>query len=262
MFAAIASLTLVGCGGGDGGGGTNSGATGGSYTGTAPTLNLSQGLINYISSTSNGSGVVRGTYAIGQNKGDITGNATINVSYAYPTSVALKDISNPYWYTINYTNLHKTSIFIQADYMIDGQRQNDQSIQSIYTTNAGRTPLAQIDEKDIEQSIVTAANPLPTSATRGTGGVWYNATIYSRLGYTCGTENASYSVDAESASSLIVKLTYAKNTQNRTLGECETASTTASHFYRQTATSFNLLYIETTRSTPDGSTATRITFAQ
>ena len=228
----ISSLFLISCGGGGGGGSSSTTPA----TVTPPTLNLNSawnafGLTN---STTNFtiSGVLNGL--------TLGGSGTLLISNTSPVSVQVFDQSNPFFNKNTVTNLIKVSNVESGTLIASGTSTAISSATDYYVNNVG-TYIAINNVDDSEQTLITSFTSLPTSVTAGSGGNFYTGTVYSRLGYTCGTETASFTVASDTNTSLLVTVTTSKNTTRQASGQCTTEKITSQTVYRLTAEKLSLV---------------------
>jgi hypothetical protein len=223
LLLVTASVALLAaCGGGGGGGDAQI---------TPPTLDLRTAWATYFQSNRSNNFTVSGSV----NNINVTGNGTMIVGYATPASILAIDPSSPFpGPSVNISNLSKTTLSSNGTIAANGNQSLISSTVEYYVDANGAFKVIK-DVDDDEQTIVTAFTNFPAQTTSGSAGILYTGTVYSRLGYTCGTETASYSVAAESNTALIVTVTFSKNTTNRTIGQCETVTSTSQNKYRLTA---------------------------
>ena len=228
---AISALALItACGGGGGGGG----ATDSGYTGPSPTFNLQAAWNTYFQTNSTKNYAITGNV----NGTNVGGNGITIIDFTQPVSVLIIDPASPFpGPSINLTNVGKVTIANNATIVANGSQSIISSSTEIYAESNGTFKMIK-DMDENEQTIVTAFTGLPTQATSGGGGVFYSGTVFSSLGYTCGTEIATYSIAAESSSALIVTITTSQNTTNKAINNCTTQTFTSQSKYRLTASSF------------------------
>lgn len=241
VFAATTVSFLAACGGG-GGGGTAEQVT-------PPTLDLRTAWASYFQRNSSDdysiSGAVNGT--------SVGGTGTMIVSYVSPVNVLAIDPASPFpGPSINLTGVGKTTITTNATLIVNSNQSLISSSQEYYVDANGVFKMIK-DVDDNEQTIVTSFTNFPSQVTSGSGGVLYTGTVYSRLGYTCGTETGTYSVSTESSSALIVTVTFTQNTTNQTAGQCSTQTSTSQNRYRLTATGLTPITSTGSHSTATGS---------
>lgn len=236
-------LLTTACGGG-GGGGNGSADVG--YTGPSPTLNLQAAWNTYYQTNSTKNYAITGNI----NGTNVGGNGITVINFTQPVSVLTIDPASPFpGPSINLTNVGKVTIASNATVLVNGSQSVVSSSQEIYAESNGTFKMLR-NVDDNEQTIVTSFTSLPSQATSGDGGVFYSGTIFSRLGYTCGTESATYSIAAESSSALIVTTTFSLKTTNQQVGQCTTQTSTTQHKYRLTASGLALVSQTGSTSTP------------
>jgi hypothetical protein len=217
------TATLVACGGG---------GDSASEPITAPTLNLKSAWSSYLKSNSSKNYTVSGTL----DATSVGGSGLLIISFQSPVSVLAINPFSPFpGPTQNLSNVEKTTITNNSTLIINGT-QNISSSSVEYYLDASGTIKMMKDLDDNEQTIVTSFSSLPSQVTSGSGGVLYTGTVFSPLGYTCGTETGTYSVSTESNTALIVTLTITQNTTNKQVGQCTTQTLTTQEKYRLTAT--------------------------
>lgn len=224
VLAAISFALLAACGGGSGGGGSGTPVV-------PPTLNLKTAWEAYYRQNATSNYVISGILS----NTDLGGSGTYINAYTASTSVPVYDPNNPYLGKgVILSNMSKSSEVFNFTLVANGSSFiNSSTVDSYYDSNGVLKVINDLDAD--EQSYVTSFTDFPTSVTSGSGGNVYTATVYSRLGYTCGTENKTYSVTAESNTALIVTFTKSQNTTNKALGECTTQTQIYSDVYRLTA---------------------------
>lgn len=224
VLATVAVALLTACGGGGGGGG-------GDAQIIPPTLDLRAAWATYFQSNGSNNFTVSGSI----NDVNVTGNGTMIVTYSMPASILSIDPSSPFpGPSVTISNLSKTTLSSNATIVANGNQALISSTEEYYVDIDGAIKVIKNVDDD-EQTIVTAFTNFPAQATSGSVGILYTGTVYSRLGYTCGTDTASYSVAAESNTTLIVTVTFSKNTKNQHSTQCETETSTTQNKYRLTA---------------------------
>lgn len=223
-LAATSLALLAACGGGGGGGSAVEQIT-------PPTLALRSAWAAYFQNNSSSNFAISGTV----NGTTVGGSGVSIIAYTSPASILAINPSSPFpGPSVNLTNLSKTSTTSNATLIVDNNQSVVSSTQEFYVDANGIFKVIKNND-DNEQTIVTSFTNFPVQATTGTAGVLYSGTVFSRLGYTCGTETATYSVAAESNTALIVTLTISQNTTNQAVGQCETQISTSQNKYRLTA---------------------------
>jgi hypothetical protein len=221
LFATASVALLTACGGG--GGGTAEQIT-------PPTLDLRNAWANYFQQNSSRNYTISGTI----NGTNVSGNGTSIIAYTSPVSVLAIDISSPFpGPSLTISNLSKTSLVSNSTLIVNSQSTLSSSTSEYYFESTGEIKMIK-NVNDDEQTIVTSFTNFPVQVTAGTAGILYAGTIFSRLGYTCGTENQVYSVAGETNTALIVTITSTQNTKNSTVGQCTTRTTTSQNKYRLT----------------------------
>jgi hypothetical protein len=226
-------LALTACGGGGG----SSGTAPTPDPVTPPTLNLRTAWANFgLTTATYGytlSGVANGL--------TLGGSGTDLITNASPTSILVFNPTNPFLGpSVNKTNLTKVTNAGSGTLIESGTSTALSYTEELYIDSTGN----YIVIKDVdanEQLLITSFTPLPTSVTAGSGGTLYNGTIYSRLGYTCGTASSSFTVASESNTSLLVTFTNSQNTERQALGECTTQRITQQVVYRLTASGIRIV---------------------
>lgn len=247
IFATISVTLLTACGGG--------GASGTAELITPPTLNLRSAWESYFQQNTSSSFSISGTV----NGFNVGGSGAQVVAFASPVSILAIDASSPFpGPSVNLSNVSRTSITTNGTLVLNGtQNVVTASTQEYYVDSSGVLRMIK-DVDDNEQTIITSFVNFPNQATAGTSGVLYSGTVFSRLGYTCGTETATYSVAGETNTSLILTVTYSQNTTNRALGECTTQTSTSQTKYR--LSSSGLRPVESVGSTSTASGSLKFTF--
>lgn len=221
-LTSFAIVLLSACGGG--GGGTAEQIT-------PPTLDLRTAWANYFQQNSSSNYTISGSL----NGTNVGGNGTMIVAYTSPVSVLTINPSSPFpGPSVNVSDLSKTSLVSNSTLIVNNQSVLSASTSEYYFNSSGVFVMIK-DVDDDEQTIITSFTNFPAQVTAGTAGTLYSGTVFSRLGYTCGTENAAYSVAGETNAALIVTITFTQNTTNRAFGECTTRTTTSQNKYRLTA---------------------------
>jgi hypothetical protein len=197
---------------------------------TPPTLNLNSawyalGLTN-SSSNFTFSGVLDGLA--------LSGSGTSLLSNVSPVSVQVFDPQNPFFNKNTITNLTKVTRVASGTLIVNGSSNLISSTEDVYVNSSG-VYIAINDVDDSEQTLITSFTPLPSSVTAGTSGTFYTGTVYSRLGYTCGTATSSFAVASETNTSLLVTFTDLVNTTQQAVGQCSTNRITTQTIYRLTA---------------------------
>jgi hypothetical protein len=214
-----------------------------------PTLDLRTAWANYFQQNSSSNYTISGSV----NGANVGGNGTMIVAYTSPVSVLAIDPSSPFpGPSINLSNISKTSLVSNATLIVNNQSTLSASTSEYYFDSNGVLKMIK-DVNDDEQTIVTSFTNFPIQVTAGTAGTLYAGTIFSRLGYTCGTETGVYSVAGESNTALIVTITFTQNTTNRTVGQCETQTSTSQNKYRLTANGLSPVESVGSLSTATGS---------
>ncbi len=223
LFATASFALLTACGGGGGGGIVEQI--------TPPTLDLRTAWGTYFQSNSSRNITISGTV----DGNSVSGNGTSIISYSSPTSVLIINPQNSFMGpSVNLTNVSKTTLTSSLTLTVNGNQGIVSSTEEYYFDANGVLKMRK-DVDDNEQTIITSFTNLPTQVTAGSAGTLYSGTVYSRSGYTCGTESAAYSVSSESNTSLIVILTISQNTTNQTFNECSASTSTTQNRYRLTA---------------------------
>lgn len=220
-LAASAVALLAACGGG---GGTAEQIT-------PPTLDLRTAWANYFQKNSSSNYTISGSV----NGINVGGNGMMIVAYTSPVSVLAIDPSSPFpGPSVNLTNMSKTSLVSNSTLIVNSQSTLSASTSEYYVDSTGVFKMIK-DVDDDEQTIITSFTNFPVQVTAGTAGTLYSGSVFSRLGYTCGTESVAYSVAGETNTALIVTITFTQNTTNRTVGQCTTQTSTSQNKYRLTA---------------------------
>jgi hypothetical protein len=221
-------MILTACGGG-GGGGASTSTTPDAVT--SPTLNLRTAWQSFGLTTAsysfNFSGVIDGL--------TLSGSGTDLLTNASPVSIVVIDPLAPFpGPSVNETNLTKVTNAGSGTLIASGTSTAVSYTEELYIDSLGNYILIK-DVDENEQTLITSFTPLPTSVTAGSGGTLYNGTIYSRLGYTCGTATSSFTVASETNTSLLVTFTNSANTERQASGQCTTQRITQQVVYRLTA---------------------------
>lgn len=213
---------LAACGGG--GGGTAEQIT-------PPTIDLRTSWANYFQQNSSSNYTISGSL----NGINVAGSGTMIVAYTSPVSVLAINPSSPFpGPSVNLSNLSKTSLVSNSTLIVNSQSTLSTSTSEYYVDSTGVFKMIK-DVDDDEQTIITSFTNFPVQVTAGTAGILYSGTVFSRLGYTCGTETGTYSVAGETNSTLILTITFTQNTMNSTVGQCTTQTSTSQNKYRLTA---------------------------
>lgn len=249
LVLAIASVALItACGGGGGGGGGTAEQI------TPPTLDLRTAWAAYYQQNSSSNFTVSGSV----NGATVGGNGTMIVSYTSPVSVLTTDPASPFpGPSVTLSNVGKTTLTSNTTLIVNNSQSIVSSTQEYYVDSTGAFKMIK-DVDDDEQTIITSFTNFPTQVTAGSAGTLYSGTVFSRLGYTCGTETGSYSVASESNTALIVTVTFSQNTTNRTVGQCSTQTSTSQNKYRLTAT--GLRPVESVGSVSTATGSIKLTF--
>lgn len=232
-------LALSACGGG--GGDSSSGTTPTPDSVTPPTLDLRAAWNNLLTTTSTNNFTISG----GSNGFTLDGQGTVLLTNESPATVLVFNPQNPFLGpTVTLTNLIKftttksgtliqsgTSTALLAASALYGTSTAISETSELYTDTNGVYKVIN-DLNNNEQTLITSFTQLPTAVTAGSGGTFYNGTIYSRLGYTCGTASSSFTVASESNTSLLVTFTNSVNTTQQAVGQCSTKTVTSEVVYR------------------------------
>lgn len=219
-------LALPACGGG--GGDSSSGTTPTPDPVTPPTLDLKAAWNNLLTTTSTNNFTISG----GSNGFTLGGQGTVLFTNESPATVLVFNPQNPFLGpTVTLTNLIKFTTAKSGTVIQSGTSTAISETSELYTDTNGVYKVIN-DLNNNEQTLITSFTQLPTAVTAGSGGTFYNGTIYSRLGYTCGTASSSFTVASESNTSLLVTFTNSVNTTQQVVGQCSTRTLTSEVVYR------------------------------
>src|SRR5574343_1271096 len=186
------SLAILGACGGGGGGST--------AVDPAPTLNLQTAWKSFRQQSDSGNYAITGTL-----DGDsVGGTGELITNHSTSTSLLVIDVASPFpGPSVTWTNLSRSLMQFVSNYVINGATTVVSSSENYYYDSTDNLKVIwNVD--DNEQTIITSTDLLPTQVTAGSTGTFYTGTVYSRLGYTCGTRSVTYSVAARTATSLTV----------------------------------------------------------
>lgn len=226
----VTSFFLISCGGG-GGGDSASTPSPAPAPVTPPTLNLNSAWYAFGLTNSTNNFTFSGVL----NNLTLSGSGTSSISNVSPVSVQVFDPQSPFLGKINtITNLTKVSSSASGTLIASGTSNVISSTQDVYVNNSG-VYIAINNVDDNEQTLITSFTSLPSSVTAGSSGSFYTGTVYSRLGYTCGTATSSFTVASDTNTSLLVTFTDLVNTTQQAVGQCSTNRVTTQTIYRLTA---------------------------
>lgn len=243
-FVKLVSISVVAgilsaCGGG---GGT-------SASETAPTLSLASTWNSYLQQ----SGSVNYTISGSVNSTPITGTGQYIKNYSSPTSLLVINTANPFagpGPSVTWNNLSRSLFQFASN--ISGASSTVYGIDNWYYDSTGT--LKVIDNvEELEQTIINAFTAFPAQVTAGNSGQIFTGTVYSRLGYTCGTMIGTYSVSARSTNSLNLKITIRSNTTQQAIGQCTTDIATTEYNYTLSNSNMNLVSVVSTSNSVSGS---------
>jgi len=246
LFLCLFSILLSGCGGGGAGGGNE-------INYLSPTLNLK----NAWDEFKRQSGSVNYTINGNINGVNVSGNGQLIIAYASPDQLlTINPAASFPGPSVTQINLSRTLLEFVSNVISTGGAAKIYSTENWYYDSTGQLKVIwNVD--DNEQTIVTNFSPFPTSVTSGNAGNMFTGTIFSRLGYTCGTRNAVYTVTASSASSLMINIIDTSSTTQQQIGQCKTSKSVTNYTFILTG---NLLTLKSVTGT--GSSATgSITFS-
>lgn len=241
LYSAFLVSLLAACGGGGGGGGEQNIVS--------PTLNLQSAWNTF--KQQNGSD----QYSISGTVGGITvgGSGEFIIGYQANDSLTVIDTASPFpGPSISWTNLSRTLLEFISDVTSTNGTQRIYATENWYYDVNGRLKVIwNVD--DLEQTIITSTADLPTQVTAGDSGSFFTGTIYSRLGYTCGSRVASYSVTARTATTLTVTITDRSNTTEQHIGQCSTGISESKYVFELNQNNLSLKSAVGTDSTVTGS---------
>ena len=236
---------LAACGGGNIGLGPNASP----LPISALTLDLQSAWNNYFKKSSTSNFSISGNL----NSSYITGNGSSIVNFtSLSSALAINPASPLTGPSISLTNVSKTSLVSNSSLVINGNQSLVTTTQEYYFDALGIFKLIK-DIDSNEQTVVLSFTSFPSKVTAGDSGVLYSGTIFSRLGYTCGTEVSAYSISEESNTALLVTLTTVQKTTNQQLGECSTQIATSQNVYKLTASGLSPVKFVGSTSTATGS---------
>ena len=169
------------------------------------------------------------------------GSGTLLITNSSPASVNVFNPSNPFLgKTVTLSNLVKVNSATSGTLIESGTSTAISAAEELYVDTNGQYKAIN-DVGANEQTLITSFTNLPNAVTAGSGGSFYTGTIYSRLGYTCGTSTSSFTVASETNTSLLVTFTNSQNTQQQAVGQCSTSVFTSQIIYRLTANGITLV---------------------
>lgn len=237
----LASL-LSACGGG--GGGTTS-------TDPAPTLALSSNWNSYLQQT----GSVNYSISGSLNAVQVSGTGEYIKNYSNPTSLLVINTSNPFagpGPSITWNNLSRSLFEFASTIVTSGGNSLVYGTDNWYYDANGNLKVIW-NVEDNEQTLISNFTAFPAQVTAGSSGQFFTGTVYSRLGYTCGTQTGTYSVTARSSTSLNLKITINSSTTEQAVGQCSTDVSTTEYNYALTSSNINLLSVVSSSNSIAGS---------
>jgi hypothetical protein len=218
VSALLLVTALAACGGG---------GSGGAADATPPTLNLQAAWKNLRQQNGSAPYTISGSI----NGVSVSGTGELISNYNASTSFVAINPAAPFpGPSLQLNNLSRTLNQFSSRIITGGNATIVNSSENwYYDTNDNLKVLWNVE--DLEQTIITSFTPLPAQVTAGSTGAFYNGTIYSRLGYTCGTTSATYSVSARSATSLTVTFIVTESTTWQTVGQCTTGTYSSRYEY-------------------------------
>ncbi len=208
ITASIVSF-LAACGGGGGGA---------EATVPSPTLNLQSAWNSFKQQNGSDqygiSGSVEGI--------SVGGTGEFIIGYQANDSLTVIDTTNPFpGPSVSWTNLSRTLLEFISDISTTNGTERIYATENWYYDTTGQLKVLW-NVEDLEQTIITSNTAFPTQVTAGDSGSFFTGTIYSRLGYTCGSRVATYSVTARTANALTVTVVDRSNTTQQAVGQCST----------------------------------------
>lgn len=248
-YYAIALCGLItACGGGGGGGDSSSGSSGGGSTGpVASTLSFPFKAITDTERTQN-------TFTTGTISGrSVTtpvvtfgGTFTENGVYSASNVFSYKPIGSSTVTNVNASARTVTSTYLFNNFSNGSNPVSDNATNTSYYDTSGKLLGAILSSGSIlTTDLTTSGGTVPVSGKVGDQGQLYTQDIvYTVFGSSskCGTETATYSVEPDTATTVIVKSVI---TRSITSSSCGTSSTGTS-YTRFTQTSSKDLYIDVT----------------
>lgn len=236
----LVAVILAGCGGG-----------GSSSTENAPTLSLNQAWKSYLQQSGSTSYKISGTV----NSVAYSGTGEYIKNFSNNTSLLVINTANPFagpGPSITWGNLSRSLFQFSSNISASGSSAVVYAIENWYYDNAGNLRVIDNNE-DLEQTIVTNFTPFPAQVTSGSSGAFFNGTVYSRLGYTCGTVTGTYAVNSRTADSLTFKITISSNTTERAIGQCTTEIASTEYTYALSSSGLFLRGVTFTSNAVNGS---------
>jgi hypothetical protein len=198
-------LLLSACGGGGGGGSE--------VSATPPTLNLQSAWVSFKQQNGTTNYTISGTV----NGASVSGSGQFIIGYSSPTSLLTTNSAAPFpGPSVTQSNLSRTLLQLVSTATSSGGTVKVSSIENWYYDAAGQLKVIW-DVEENEQTIISDFSAFPSAVTAGNAGSMFTGTVFSRLGYTCGIRNATYTVTASTATSLTLTVNDTSNTTQRAI---------------------------------------------
>jgi len=257
LSSVLILLLISACGAGGGSSSTSSSSTSTS-TSTSTSSTVVSTLtfpvdtlyLNYIKTNRFVTGVISGT----SNNRTVSGTISTNDVYSTGVTVNLPDTT----FTgrlKTYTNLNRVLSTVSGSLIVSNITSPYNNISTTYLTSSNQLFMIRNTTTNVDY-VVSNLTSLPTLGKVGDSGQFYTSNVYNFVAYSltlvvneelCGLVVVNYSIEADTATSVILKLTYI---QTRNTSFCQNnniSSVTTVDSYRLTQTSTTLISsVETT----------------